>query len=152
MVKMSAPNKAKPNVKASGENIFPSTFWKLNIGRRAVMIISFEKKTDFALLRAVIRIRPDFPYLLNAAIPKYLALSLSATKIASTMTTAPSMIIPKSIAPIDSRLALMPVICRHIKANRRASGMTLATIIVVRQSFIKRNTTSVTNRMPSITL
>ena len=70
----------------------------------------------------------------------------------STITTAPSMMIPKSIAPIDSRLALIPHSRRQMKANKRASGMTTETMTVVRQSRMKSSTTRVTSSMPSSTL
>ncbi len=68
------------------------------------------------------------------------------------MTTAPSIIIPKSTAPRDRRLALMPAIFRHRNANSSDSGMTMETISVVRQSAINRNTITVTKIIPSIRL
>ena len=151
-VKIKAPSRAKPRVKANGVNILPSTFWKEKIGRSAVMMMSFEKNTDLALPRAVVRIIPALLRLLNASMPISRACDESATNNASTITTAPSMMMPKSMAPIDSRLALMPPRCRQMKAKSSAKGMTLATMTVHRQSRMKRNTTNVTSRMPSNTL
>ena len=43
-VVINAPNKAKPSVKARGENIFPSTFWKANMGSKPVIMITLAKK------------------------------------------------------------------------------------------------------------
>ncbi|MND98906.1 hypothetical protein D3C80_912770 [compost metagenome] len=68
------------------------------------------------------------------------------------MTTAPSIIIPKSTAPKESRLALIPASLRHRNANNRARGMTMETITVVRQSAMKSNTIRVTSTIPSIKL
>ena len=75
-----------------------------------------------------------------------------ATNTPSTITTAPSIIIPKSMAPIESRLADIPITRKQINANKRANGITTATITVVRQSAIKINTINVTNNIPSIRL
>jgi hypothetical protein len=52
------------------------------------------------------------------------------------MTTAPSMMIPKSIAPIESRLAVMPFIRIQKKANSNDNGIIIDTMTVVRQSNI----------------
>ena len=79
IVNTKAPSKAKPNVKAKGENIFPSTFWKAKMGNNAVIIINLEKKTDFALLRAVTRINPGFESLLKESMPISPALASNIT-------------------------------------------------------------------------
>ena len=65
------------------------------------------------------------------------------------MTTAPSIIIPKSTAPSDSKLADIPFIFRQRNANNKASGMMIDTINVVRQSAMKINTIRVTRIIPS---
>ncbi|EJX02246.1 hypothetical protein EVA_09651 [gut metagenome] len=108
-VKIKAPRRAKPRVKARGENILPSTFWKAKMGRSAVMMISLEKNTDFALSRAVTRTSPLLliPLKRWRSIPR--ALLARVTKSPSTMTTAPSMMIPKSMAPMERRLAFIPL-------------------------------------------
>ena len=49
-VVIKAPDNAKPRVKASGENIFPSTFWKAKIGIRPVIIMTFEKNMALPIL------------------------------------------------------------------------------------------------------
>jgi len=56
------------------------------------------------------------------------------------------------MAPIESRLADIPITRKQINANKRANGITTATITVVRQSAIKINTINVTNNIPSIRL
>ena len=147
-----APNKANPKVYANGENIFPSTFWKEKIGISAVIIMSLEKNTARAFSLAVCRISPIFDIRLKVGIPTSLAFRSSATNIPSTMTTAPSIIIPKSMAPMESRLADMPMTRKQIKANSRAKGITTATTTVVRQSAMNINTMNVTNKMPSTRL
>ena len=48
------------------------------------------------------------------------------------MTTAPSTIMPKSIAPMDSRLAGMCAQSRQMNANSSANGIVTATISAVR--------------------
>ena len=84
--------------------------------------------------------------------PTSRAFRSNATKSPSTITTAPSIIIPKSIAPIDKRLALIPIARRQIKAKRSANGIMIDTITVVRQSAMKINTMKVTSRIPSARL
>ena len=63
--------------------------------------------------------------------------------------TAPSTMIPKSMAPSDSRLAGMPRTRRPMKVASSASGITTATIPAARP--LRRNTysTSVTRTAPS---
>ena len=148
-VKINAPSKAKPNVNANGENILPSTFWKEKIGKRDVMIINFEKKIAFPSPVPVCFIQPAFAILLKRSIPYFFALWSSITNNPSTITTAPSMIIPKSTAPNDKRLALIPAILRQKKANKKDNGMMMETIKVVRQSAIKIKTITVTKMIPS---
>ena len=46
----------------------------------------------------------------------------------STMTTAPSTRMPKSMAPIDSRFAGMCLRSRQMKANSSESGIVTATM------------------------
>ena len=151
-VNISAPKSAKPSVYAKGENIFPSTFWKEKIGISAVIIINLEKNTAFALSFAVLRISPILDMTLKAGIPTCLAFLSRATNTPSTITTAPSIMIPKSIAPIESRLADIPIARKQMNANNNANGMTTATITVVRQSAMKIKTIKVTNNIPSIRL
>jgi hypothetical protein len=55
-------------------------------------------------------------------------------KMFSTITTAPSTRMPKSMAPIDRRLAEAFWTFRQAKANRSANGMVVATISPARKS------------------
>ena len=84
--------------------------------------------------------------------PTSRAFRSNATKSPSTITTAPSMMMPKSIAPIESRFALIPIARRQMKAKSSANGMMIDTTMVVRQSAININTMKVTSRIPSIRL
>ena len=70
----------------------------------------------------------------------------------STITTAPSIIIPKSTAPNDNKFADMPIRLKHINANNNAIGIMMETINVVLQLNIKMETRMVTNKIPSIKL
>ena len=56
------------------------------------------------------------------------------------------------MAPIESRLADIPITRKQINANNKANGIITATITVVRQSAMKINTINVTNNIPSIRL
>ncbi len=68
----------------------------------------------------------------------------------STMMTDESTMMPKSTAPIDSRLADLPRTNSTEKANRSASGMLTATIRAVRT--LLRNISRIipTRHMPTI--
>ena len=116
------------------------------------MMISLEKNTAFARSFAVCRIIPILLITLKAGIPTSRAFLSSATNSPSTITTAPSMMIPKSIAPIESRFAHIPIARRQMKAKSSANGMMIDTTMVVRQSAINISTMKVTNRIPSIRL
>ena len=52
----------------------------------------------------------------------------------STMMTVASTMMPKSMAPMDSRLADSPLITRMTTANRSAKGMVAETISALRRS------------------
>jgi hypothetical protein len=53
------------------------------------------------------------------------------------------------MAPIDNRFADIPMNLKHMKANKRESGIIIETMNVLRQSSIKINTIKVTKRIPS---
>ncbi len=117
------------------------------------MMISLEKKYRFCLILGGMtdqshlghHIECGHSHLFSPSCPK-------ATNTPSTITTAPSIIIPKSMAPIESRLADIPITRKQINANNKANGIITATITVVRQSAMKINTINVTNNIPSIRL
>jgi hypothetical protein len=108
------------------------------------MMMSFEKKIAFPRPVPVCLIQPAFASLLNFH-HRIWALWSSITKSPSTMTTAPSMIIPKSTAPSESKLALIPASFKHKNANNKDKGMMMETISVVLQSAMKIKTITVTN-------
>ena len=58
---------------------------------------------------------------------------------ASTITTALSMMTPKSTAPREIRLADTPIACIRMKANSSDSGITAATMIAARQGCAGRH-------------
>ena len=66
----------------------------------------------------------------------------------STITTAASTRMPKSIAPIDNRLAEAPCRSRPMKATSSDSGMVTATISPARTSYRKKISTTTTSNMP----
>ena len=66
----------------------------------------------------------------------------------STMITDESTMMPKSTAPIDSKLADLPRRKSIAKANSRASGTLMATITAVRTLLRNISSTTVTRAMP----
>ena len=66
----------------------------------------------------------------------------------STMMTEESTMMPKSTAPIDSRLADLPRRNSTEKANSSASGMLMATISAVRTLLRNMSRITVTSTMP----
>ena len=149
--KINAPNNAKPIVNANGLNSFPSTFWNEKMGSKAVIMMSLDVKIDLPISTAVFRILLSLARLLKFSIPSFSAQCASITNNPSTITTAPSIIIPKSMAPIESILAVMPLTRIKIKANSKANGMMSATVTVVRQSARKMSKIMVTSVIPKNT-
>ena len=70
----------------------------------------------------------------------------------SAMTTAPSTMMPKSMAPTDSSPMGMPATYISIKATSRAKGMVIATRAAMAGRPRNNNSTSTTRVMPSSTL
>ena len=62
----------------------------------------------------------------------------------------PSMMIPKSMAPMERRLAASPVRCRKMKANRSAKGIVRAVMIAARALTRKKIRTRRTKAIPRI--
>jgi len=73
---------------------------------------------------------------------------LKRRKIFSTMMTDESTMMPKSTAPIDNRLALLPRTYSTQKANSKANGMLSATISALRTLFRNSSRMPVTRTMP----
>ncbi|MNS90619.1 hypothetical protein D3C72_1246760 [compost metagenome] len=78
--------------------------------------------------------------------------SPSRLKMFSTTITAPSTMMPKSIAPSDSRLAGMPTQVRPMKVESSASGITSATMAAARTLARNRYSTAITSSAPSTRL
>ena len=112
-------------------------------------MISLEKKIALPISVPVFLNSPSLDNLLNFSIPISRAFWSSTTNNPSTITTAPSIMIPKSTAPMLNRFAFIPFKRMHIKANNNDSGITMLTVTVVRQSAIKIKTIKVTKRIPS---
>ena len=68
----------------------------------------------------------------------------------SIITTAPSTMIPKSIAPRDIKLPESSVACMGIRANSIESGMAAETISPPRRLPSRSSSTSTTKTPPSI--
>ncbi len=73
---------------------------------------------------------------------------MSRTIKASTSTTAESMMMPKSTAPSEIRLADTPLKCISAKATSSASGITLATISAAPQLRKKSTRIATTSTAP----
>ena len=82
------------------------------------MMIKVEKKIGRATWRAAARI--------SASLSGSPGLASRRRRIASTITMAPSTMMPKSIAPSDSRLAGILVWCIRMKATSMANGIVIA--------------------------
>ena len=67
----------------------------------------------------------------------------------STMMTDESTMMPKSTAPIDSRLADLPRRNSTAKANSSASGMLMATMNAARTLLMNMNRITTTSMMPT---
>ena len=124
-----APNKAKQNTNAIGINILPSTPESERIGMKTIKIIicpNIAERIIFVeptkVIWSIYSARSSFG---NLFITRVSAVILKA--INSTIITAPSIIIPKSIAPKLIKLASTPKIFIRESANNIQSGITEAT-------------------------
>ncbi|MNV33138.1 hypothetical protein D3C71_1244980 [compost metagenome] len=110
-----------------GANIRPSWRCRVKIGMCAAMMISIEKKvgrptSDAADNTVAMRSRRVLPG----------GIFDMRETMCSVTITAPSMMMPKSIAPSESRLAGTPHRCRPRKVDSKASGIIAATINAAR--------------------
>ena len=67
----------------------------------------------------------------------------------STMITEESTMMPKSTAPMESKLADLPRTKSTARANNSASGTLMATISAVRTLLRNSSSTTVTRAMPA---
>ena len=116
------PITAKPNVKAIGENNLPSTRVINKIGVYAKIIIVTEKKISRPTSCAAIKVILIMPSFLSSTVAlRYLRIRCSA------IIQAPSTIIPKSIAPSESKFAGMCANFINIKAKSKENGIVAVT-------------------------
>ena len=112
------------------------------------MMISTPKSTGRATSIAALRINATRPPSLESSAPPA---ARRRTKL-SIITTAPSTISPKSMAPSDIRFAEMPNSRIPMKPTSIESGMTAATMSAARTSRKKMKRTAMTSRQPSMRL
>ena len=147
-----APNKAKLNVIAIGLNILPSIPDKDKIGIKTIKIINCPKTAEFIILDALLKVIWSISICcFSFDSPTKLADLLAIwNAINSTIITAPSIIIPKSIAPKLIKLASIPKIFMNEIANNKQSGITDATTNPERQLPNNSTTTKITIKQPRI--
>ena len=110
----------------------------------AMMMISIEKNVGRPTCRAAASIRP---FTLTGSLACFSSAILRNTF--STTITAPSTMIPKSIAPSDSRFAGIPLMVSPMNVAISESGISAATMVAERRFPRNRNSTSITSRAPS---
>src|SRR6267143_73488 len=109
----------------------PSWRCSVKIGMCAAMMISIENSVGRPTSTAASRIRLRRRSSSSASWSRNAAVSLR--KMFSTTITAPSTMMPKSIAPSESRLAGTPMKLRPRKVASSASGMVTATLAAAHQ-------------------
>ena len=147
-----APINAKLKVRAIGLNIFPSTPLNDKIGIKTISMISCPNTAEFIIFEAPSSVILFFKLCFSlAARDRNCVFSLvTLNAINSTIMTAPSMIIPKSIAPKLIKLASTPNRYIKEKAKSKQRGMTEATMRPDRKFPNNKTTTKMTIRQPSI--
>ena len=121
-----APAIAKINVHAMGLNILPSIPSKVSIGTNTSIMIPTPK-----IIGRITPLPDSMMHCWRSVLVKVLfnkpCFSLNFRKLASVITTDPSTIIPKSIAPRLKRLAAIDSSCIPIMAKSMENGITIAT-------------------------
>ena len=141
---------ANIKVSAIGLNIFPSTPCKARMGTKTIRMISCPKKAEFIiLLEAVKAILSRSPAAIDGLFTSF---PCSRKTVPSTIITAPSTMIPKSIAPRLIRFAHTSNTFIRINANNRERGMVDATINPPLQLPSKKTKMKITINAPSIRL
>ncbi len=105
-----APTSALTTVLASGEKIRPSTRCSEKIGKYAAMMMSSENSVGRATSEAALNTRSASGT--SGSEMPCSCVGESLWNECSTRITAPSTMMPKSTAPIESRFADMPRECR----------------------------------------
>ena len=143
----SEPAIAKVMVSAIGLNSLPSSPVSENSGRKTTMMIRMAKAIGLATSRAA----SSTTWVRLIGLPDERACD-SSRKAFSTITTAPSTIMPMPMArpASDIRLADMPTRHMQMKANSIASGKVTMTTMAERNSPRNRNRITATRIEPSI--
>ena len=118
---ISEPTRANTTVIAIGRNIFPSMPRRAMIGRYTMVMVITPNATGRATSRQAARTFSKWD-------DESFRRSRRTRTIFSIMTTEPSTMIPKSMAPRLIRLPLMPAIRMATKAIIMDKGMAAATI------------------------
>ena len=135
---------AKASVQAMGEKSRPSTRCRVNIGSRARTMMKMVKKICFWTWPAARTITGPMPQ------PASLRRAAEMARVkASTMTTVESTMMPKSMAPSESKLAGMPRRYMTMKAKTRAKGMARAEMRAARHEPSRMVRRTMTMSMPS---
>ena len=116
-------------------------------GRYAPMIISTEKNTGRSTSRAAAS-----TILLTFCRERSRSAAPRRWAMFSAMITAPSTMMPKSIAPTESRPMGMPVTYINTSATSRAKGMVRATSAAIEGRPRNNSSTSTTSVIPITTL
>ena len=142
--KSSEPTSAEVTVHAIGAKIRPSWRCNVKIGMCATMMMSMEKNVGRPTSAAAFRTRSRT--LLRSV---EWSCSESFRKMFSITITAPSTMMPKSIAPRESRLAGMPRHVRPMNVASSDSGIISATMNAARRLPRNSSSTNVTSIAPS---
>ncbi len=143
----SAPTKAETTEYAIGAKMRPSWRCRVKIGMCAAMMISIEKSVGRPTSTAACRIACLRVW--SSSVRWARVSSVRRRNTFSTTITAPSTMMPKSIAPSESRLAGMPIQVRPRKVASSASGMVTATMKAARMLPRKSQRTKETSSAPS---
>ncbi len=119
------------------------------MGVNTMRMINWPKKAEFIIVLEALKATSSISLLSNLLFPMRIRFSISCT-VPSTIITAPSTIIPKSMAPRLMRLAHTPKIFIRIKAKSRASGITEAVISPPRRLPSSSTSTKMTISEPSM--
>ena len=147
-----APIRAKLKVSAIGLNILPSTPSKVKIGIKIIKMMNCPKMAEFIIFEALFRVIAsicscfiDFSKRCKSSL-----LAIIVNVIYSTIITAPSIIIPKSMAPKLIKLASILKMLINEIANNKLKGITEATTKPDRILPNNKTTIKITIRDPII--
>ncbi len=147
--RMLAPVNAISTVKAIGVNIFPSTPVSVRIGRYTTAIMNVPNRLGRITSRDPARMVSKRSWR-SSTRPSRCCSVASRRRQFSTMMTAPSMMMPKSMAPRLIRLALTLFATMPVMVNSMDSGITHAVAIAALKLPRIKNRTTITRRAPSM--